>query len=102
MTDTRDFVVSVESAGVRLDKFLVAMLPEFSRSEIQHFTISRNGKNAKFSDKVKPDDKITVIIPDAPTDVATDNISDDIDLDILYISSAIYFSSFLAGTVSFG
>ena len=84
MTDTRDFVVSVESAGVRLDKFLVAMLPEFSRSEIQHFTISRNGKNAKFSDKVKPDDKITVIIPDAPTDVATDNISDDIDLDILY------------------
>jgi 23S rRNA pseudouridine1911/1915/1917 synthase len=84
MTDTRDFIVNLESAGVRLDKFLVGMLPEFSRSEIQHFTISRNGKNAKFSDKVKPDDKITVIIPDVPTDVATDNISDDIDLDILY------------------
>ncbi|MBO4745780.1 MAG: RluA family pseudouridine synthase [Alphaproteobacteria bacterium] len=84
MTDTRDFVVDLESAGVRLDKFLVGVLPEFSRSEIQHFTISRNGKNAKVSDKVKPDDKITVTIPDAPTDVATDNISDDIDLDILY------------------
>ena len=84
MTDTRDFVVDLESAGVRLDKFLVGVLPEFSRSEIQHFTIFRNGKNAKVSDKVKPDDKITVTIPDAPTDVATDNISDDIDLDILY------------------
>ena len=84
MTDTREFIVSEDSAGVRLDKFLVGTLPDFSRSEIQRFTISRNGAPAKFSEKVKPNDKITVTIPDSPTDVATDNISDELDLEILY------------------
>ena len=84
MTDTCEFIVSEDSAGVRLDKFLVGTLPDFSRSEIQRFTISRNGAPAKFSEKVKPNDKITVTIPDNPTDVATDNISDELDLEILY------------------
>ncbi|MBR6364107.1 MAG: RluA family pseudouridine synthase [Alphaproteobacteria bacterium] len=84
MTDIREFVVSEESAGVRLDKFLVGVLPEFSRSEIQRFTILRNGAAAKFSEKVKPDDKIVVIVPPRPTDVATDNVSDELDLEILY------------------
>lgn len=84
MTDTREFIVTEESAGVRLDKFLVGVLPEFSRSEIQRFTISRNGVVAKFSEKVKPDDKIVVTIPPRATDVATDNISDELDLEILY------------------
>ena len=84
MTDTREFIVSNESAGVRLDRFLVGAMPEFSRSEIQRFTIFRNTAPAKFSDKVKPDDKITVQIPSRQTDVATDNISNELDLEILY------------------
>ncbi len=84
MTDTREFIVAEDSAGVRLDKFLVGTLPDFSRSEIQRFMILRNGMAAKFSEKVKPNDKITVTIPDSPTDVATDNISDELDLEILY------------------
>lgn len=84
MTDTREFSVLPENAGMRIDKFLVSQLPEFSRSEIQRFTIRRNGAPAKFSDKVKPDDKITVQIPSRQTDVATDNISNELDLEILY------------------
>ena len=84
MTDTREFSVLPENAGLRIDKFLVSQLPEFSRSEIQRFTIFRNAMPAKFSDKVKPDDKITVQIPSRQTDVATDNISNELDLEILY------------------
>ena len=84
MSDTREFVVDNESAGVRLDRFLVIQMPEFSRSEIQRFAVMRNGAPAKFSDKVKSDDKIVVQIPLPQTDVATDNISDELDLEILY------------------
>ena len=84
MIDVREFIVDTESAGVRLDKFLVSQLPDFSRSEIQRFAVSINGKKAKYSDKVKADDIIVVEIPPAQTDVATDNISDDLDYEILY------------------
>lgn len=84
MTDTREFSVSSEFSGIRLDKFLVAQMPDFSRSEIQSFTVTRAGAPAKFSDKVKPDDKIVVQIPSPTTNVATENISDELDLEILY------------------
>lgn len=84
MPNIREFSVSVEFVGVRLDKYLVAQMPEFSRSEIQSFHVTRNGAPAKFSDRLKIDEKITVEIPDAKTDVAADNISDDLDLEILY------------------
>ncbi|MBQ6736172.1 MAG: RluA family pseudouridine synthase [Alphaproteobacteria bacterium] len=84
MTDTREFIVSNESAGVRLDRFLVEQMPDFSRSEIQRFNVLRNGAPARFSDKVKPDDKITAQLPAKETDVATDNISNELDLEILY------------------
>ena len=84
MSETREFIVPNDSAGIRLDKFLVEQMPEFSRSEIQRFTVLRNGTPVKFSDKVKPDDKIVVQIPSPQTDVATDNVSDELDLEILY------------------
>ncbi|MBO4700280.1 MAG: RluA family pseudouridine synthase [Alphaproteobacteria bacterium] len=84
MADTREFIVSNESAGVRLDRFLVGALLEFSRSEIQRLNVLRNGAPAKFSDKVKAGDKISIEIPDKETDVATDNISNELDLEILY------------------
>ena len=84
MTDTREFIVDDESVGMRLDKFLVSQLPTFSRSEIQRFTVTRNGHDIKFSEKVKAGDKIVIEIPPTQTDVATDNISDDLDIDILY------------------
>ena len=84
MNDTREFLVPLEFAGVRIDKFLVTQLPDFSRSEIQRFAILRNGAPAKFSERVKLDDKITVQIPQIQTDVATENISNELDLEILY------------------
>ena len=81
----REFVVDESNVGVRLDKFLVGALPNFSRSEIQRFNVLRNGAPVRFSDKTKIGDKITVEIPDTPkTTVAADNISSDFDLDILY------------------
>ena len=74
-----EFIVGVESVGVRLDKFLVSVMPDYSRSEIQRY-----GSPARASEKLRLGDKITVEIPVAKTDVASENISSDFDLDILY------------------
>ena len=84
MARLREFVVDVASVGLRLDKFLAGLMPEFSRSEIQRFNVLRSGVPVKFSERVKLGDVITVTIPEQPTTVAADNISSDFDLDILY------------------
>ena len=84
MSVVHDFVVADSDSGTRLDKYLVSMLPDFSRSEIQRFNVLRNGVSAKFSEKIRPGDKISVTIPDVKTDTATENISSDFDLDILF------------------
>ena len=81
----REFVVSDSDVGIRLDKFLALQMPEFSRSEIQKFSVSRGGMIAKFSDKVRAGELYVVIVPDGPKNTCTaDNISCDFDLDILY------------------
>ena len=81
----REFTVDESNAGMRTDRFLVGVLPEFSRSEIQKFSVKRNDATVRFSDKVRAGDKIIVEIPDAPkTTIAAENISSDFDLDILY------------------
>ena len=41
MNDIREFVVSDTDELVRLDKYLASQMPEFSRSEIQRFTVRR-------------------------------------------------------------
>ena len=85
MVHVREFNVSDTDEIVRLDKFLAVNMPEFSRSEIQKFNIKRqNGGAVKFSEKVRPGDIFVVEIPDAQTEIATDNISTDFDLDILF------------------
>lgn len=85
MTEIRDFVVDSESVGIRVDKFLSNQMPDFSRSEIQKFTIKRfDGTLAKLSDKTKMDEEFSVEIPEKQTDIAYDNISNDFDLDILF------------------
>ncbi|MCM1294764.1 MAG: RluA family pseudouridine synthase [Muribaculaceae bacterium] len=82
---TQQFTVSDTDAGMRLDKFLSAQMPEFSRSEIQRFTVTRADNNpVKFSERVRPGDVYSVEIATKTTDVATDNISTDFDLDILF------------------
>lgn len=84
MEDVRDFIASDGDAGVRLDKFLVSQLPEFSRSEIQRFAVLVNGAAVKFSSKLRTGDEVSVKIPMRQTDVAAENISSDFELDILY------------------
>lgn len=86
MTLLREFTVDDASVGMRLDKFLATRMPEFSRSEIQRFTTTRNGGAVRASERVRAGDVFTVHLPDAPvaSDVAADNISSDFDLDILF------------------
>ncbi len=84
MAENREFLVDDASVGVRLDKFLVAQMPDFSRSEIQKFPITLNGASAKSSTKLRAGDKISVEIIEPQSNVASDNISHDFDLDILF------------------
>lgn len=80
----REFIVSHEYVGWRLDKFLCSMMPEFSRSEVQRFNVSRGGVDVKFSNSVKEGELYIVEIPEVKTDIASDNISHDFELEILY------------------
>lgn len=85
MAEIKNFIVGENDTGIRIDKFLSNQMPEFSRSEIQKFNISRGDKKAlKLSEKTKPGDEFIVEIADKETDVAYDNISNDFDLDILF------------------
>lgn len=80
-----EFTVLDTDAGTRLDKFLCSKMPEFSRSEIQRFSVSRGGASVKFSDRVRAGEMYVVVTPDTPSDApAMANISTDFDLDILY------------------
>ena len=82
MTQFREFTVIDTDDIVRVDKYLSAQMPEFSRSEIQKFSITR--KAVKLSEKIRVGDEFVVEIPAVQTDVATENISTDFDLDILF------------------
>lgn len=85
MVQIREFTVSDTDEIVRIDKFLSNNMPEFSRSEIQKFNVTRlSGSAVKFSEKIRAGDVFVVEIPDTQTDVATDNISSDFELDILF------------------
>ncbi len=80
-----EFTVLDTDAGTRLDKFLCSKMPEFSRSEIQRFSVSKGGAAVKFSDRVRAGEMYIVVTPDTPSDApAMANISTDFDLDILY------------------
>ncbi len=84
MSEIREFVADDTCAGIRIDKFLAEKMPDFSRSEIQRFETKIYGTPARPSARLRVGDVITVEIPDVQTDVATDNISHDFDLDILF------------------
>ena len=85
MQDIREFIVNDTDEVVRIDKYLSAQMPEFSRSEIQRFNVTRaDGSSVKFSEKIRSGDVFRVIVPVPQTDVATENISSDFDLEILF------------------
>lgn len=66
MSNTRIFIAKESDVSLRMDKFLVYNMPEFSRSEIQKFIIKRipDTDEIKFSEKIKLGDKVEVIIPE--------------------------------------
>lgn len=82
--ERRCFIVPDTDGGVRLDKFLAAQMPDFSRSEIQRFPVTRGDRSIKMSERMRAGDVICVTIPvrDAADQTAT--ASHDFDLDILY------------------
>lgn len=85
MANIKNFLVNEDSTGIRIDKFLSGLMPEFSRSEIQKFNITRkDGRPLKLSEKTKLGDEFVVEISEKQTDVAYDNISSDFELEILY------------------
>ena len=85
MTDVRNFIVDEANVGIRIDKFLSIQMPEFSRSEIQKFNINRlYGAPVKLSEKTKLCDEFVVQIEEKQSDIAYDNVSNDLDLDILF------------------
>ncbi len=81
----REFTVLPENVGMRLDKFLSAQMPEFSRSEIQRAEITHNGIAAKMGARIRENDSIVIDMPERKTSTrASDSVSSDFDLDILY------------------
>ncbi len=78
-------VVPAGYAGARLDKAIADLLPQISRSAAQKLIaeslVILNGKTASKSDKVKPEDEITVSVPD-PVDLTA--VPQEIPLDIVY------------------
>jgi len=71
---------------LRIDKFLMNRLENASRTKIQNAadasSILVNGKPVKSSYRVKPDDKISIVLPNPPKD--TEIVPENIPLDILY------------------
>lgn len=84
MQNLYNFIVDENNVNVRLDKFLVSCMPEYSRSEIQKFDVLLNDDHVKFSQRLRLGDKISVSVPEKTTEIASENISSDFDLEILY------------------
>jgi 23S rRNA pseudouridine1911/1915/1917 synthase len=85
-SNTRTFTVSETDAGMRLDKFLAAMMPEFSRSEIQKFTVVCRLSSVKFSQKIKTGETYEIEIPEKNNviQLTTDDRRQTTDLQILF------------------
>ena len=84
--NTLSFTADADHAGDRLDRYLTAQIPDYSRSQIQrliedgHVTHSRY-KKAKANSDVRDGDVISVDLPD-PEPIAAQ--PEDIPLDILF------------------
>jgi 23S rRNA pseudouridine1911/1915/1917 synthase len=77
--EVKTFVVDGVFSGVRLDKFLAAQMPEYSRSEIQKFEIT---PATKMSEKVKVGQEYSV----RPSSIVRrpSSIGEAMDLDIVF------------------
>lgn len=88
MTDTKTFIITEQDSGTRLDKFLASQITDFSRSEIQKFTVARivNGERVvvKYSEKIKTGDVFEIEVPQTESVGEMPIASNDFDLDIIY------------------
>ncbi|MFZ0213283.1 MAG: RluA family pseudouridine synthase [Candidatus Acidiferrales bacterium] len=79
------FAAAAEDAGQRLDRFLVAQLPELSRTRVQslveHGHVRVNGNSCKPSHRVEAGDAVVVEIPPASP---TETQPEAIPIEILY------------------
>lgn len=86
---------------VRIDKFLVGVMPHVSRNRIQMAadcqTILANGKPVKSSYKVKPNDEISVMLSYPPSDFTI--IPQDIPINIVYEDKDVVLVNKAAGMV---
>ncbi len=86
-----EFLVEAEQAGMRLDVFLVAKMPERSRSQIQEWIevgrILLGGVPAKSSAKLKSGQEVLVEIP--PLEPAEPQPEADIALEVLFEDSHV-------------
>lgn len=83
--ETMNFKVDVEKAGVRIDRYLADVCPDFSRSYLQKLLkdqmVSVNGKVVKANYKTQAGDEVALQVPDMqPLDIKPE----EIPLDILY------------------
>jgi 23S rRNA pseudouridine1911/1915/1917 synthase len=84
---------TIQQAGERLDKILVARLPDFSRAQIQEMIsnglVKVNGEAAKAGHKMKGGERVVVEIPEAeeqliePEEIALNIVYDDDDIVVI-------------------
>ena len=94
MSETREWTVSAEDAGSRLDAWLAAQDCGLTRSAVQNLleqgAVLRNGKPPKKNDRLTAGDCITLTLPEpAPLDVLPQNIPLEIvyeDSDLLVVN----------------
>jgi 23S rRNA pseudouridine1911/1915/1917 synthase len=96
----REFAVPADSDGLRLDLFLVSMLPEQSRSAIQRLIKDRHvqvgGRDARANQPVKAGQEVTIEVP-APSDASP--AAEALPLPILYQDADIIVVDKPAGMV---
>ena len=84
--DQLQIIVDPGQQAIRIDHFLAEKIPRVSRNKIQNAVkaglVKINSSEVKSNYKLRPNDKIDVIIPRPPVD--TEIIPEDIPLDIIY------------------
>lgn len=95
------FEVDKGQCLTRIDKYLLGLIPNTSRNKIQNATkancILVNGKPEKSNYKVKPLDKISVLMPNPPREVEI--LPEDIPLNVVYEDDDIILINKEAGLV---
>lgn len=101
MSETHEFTIGEDTAGVRLDKALAGLQENYSRARIQGLledgALSLNGGvYSKGSYKVQDGDVLVLVVPDA---VSADPEPEDIPLDVVYEDSDLLVLNKQAGLV---